>query len=48
MSPRLPRGTLLALSMLVTVASTALLAAPATASLLTPALDKWIRPRTLV
>ena len=37
MSPRLPRGTLLALSMLVTAASTALLAAPATASLLTHA-----------
>jgi serine protease len=36
-SPRLPRGTLLALSMLVTVASTALLAAPATAGLLTHA-----------
>ncbi len=37
MSPRLPRGTLLALSVLVTAASTALLAAPATAGLLTHA-----------
>ena len=37
MSPRLPRGTLLALSMLVTAASTVLLVAPATAGLLTHA-----------